>query len=181
MTAMNLHDTWDHFPEFGIRDAFADFLGLSDLTAEIDYIHPWNNVVTTGKKSIGIYAIAPVTLDAFSKDMLSRLSAIGGYGIKYFGGRDTVIRSVAIGVGCHIPAFEALERGADLLIMVYDRALELGLRIQLAESGANMIVIEHSFAEIPAMKKMKEYIETRLAIPTVFYNEEPKYTYLSLQ
>ena len=179
LTAMNLHDTWDHFPKYGIRDAFAQFLGLDNLICEMDYIHPWNDTVTTGKNSIGLYSINPVTLHTFSKDMLNRLSAIGGYGIKYFGNGKTIIRSVAIGVGCHIPTFQALDRGSDLLVMVYDRALEVGLRIQLAESGANIIVIEHSFAEIPAMKKMAEYIETHLDIPAEFYNEEPKYTYLS--
>ena len=67
MVLMNLHDTWDHFPEIGVRDGFAKLLGLTELVEELDYIHPFSDKVTTGHNSLGIYRIDPITAEEFAK------------------------------------------------------------------------------------------------------------------
>ena len=38
MACMNLHDTWDNFPEHGIRDSWRAFLDLTDLIEEPEEI-----------------------------------------------------------------------------------------------------------------------------------------------
>ena len=49
MTLMNLHDTWNHWPEYGIRDSRAAFLDIGPLIRELDYAHPGREKVTTGR------------------------------------------------------------------------------------------------------------------------------------
>lgn len=176
MTLMNLHDTWDHWPGYGIRDGFAKLLGFGEPVLELDYIHPGKSEVTTGGRSIGLYSIEPVTLGMFCQTALERMKKTGERCLKLFGDPEQIIKTVAIGVGCHIPAHQALEAGADVLIMVYDRAMQLGVRIPLEESGANVIVIEHSTAESWAMETMKEYIEKQYPdLKCAYYANEPTY------
>ena len=105
MSLFNLHDTWDHFPEYGIRDGFAKLLGLGPLERELDYIHPGSEEVTTGGRSIGIYRVEPVTLDCFCAEALKRMKKTGERCLKACGDPKRVIRRAAVGVGCHIPGY----------------------------------------------------------------------------
>lgn len=176
MTLMNLHDTWDHFPEYGIREGFAHLLGLERLVCELDYIHPNRTEVTTGGKSIGLYQIEPVTLGDFCKSALDNMKKVGECCLKLHGDPEKVVKTVAIGVGCHIPGNQAFEAGADVLIMVYDRAMQLSVRIPLEESGANTIIIEHSTAESWGMHTMTKYLQKQFPqISCLYYANEPKY------
>ncbi len=175
MTLMNLHDTWDHWPEYGIRDSWAAHLGLGPVDRELDYLHPGAKAVSTGGSSLGIYAVEPLPVRVYARRIADRVRALGYAGAAFTGNSGEVIDSVAIGVGCHIPTFEAYAAGAGLLVLVYDRAGQLTTRIPLAEVGANVLVVEHAVAETPAMRRLGEYIEMTFPnIESRFYNEEPK-------
>lgn len=178
MVLMNLHDTWDHWPEYGIRDSWSQFLKLGKLIKELDYIHPGRDKVTTGRSSIGIYKVSPpVAVREMAKKVAVTISSIGENGVSVMGNLNDEVNKVAVGVGCHIPGYNSVKNGADLLIMVYDRANQLNVRIPLVEKGANIIVLEHSTAEIPAMKNMKLYLEKAFpGINACFYNREPEIT-----
>lgn len=180
MVEMNLHDTWDHYPEIGIRDGFAKLLGLTDLVQELDYIHPGRTEVTTGKNSLGIYRIAPTKASDFAKYMCSRMATIGAPGLCLNGETGQVVEKVAIGVGCHVPSMEAFRAGAQLLVDVYDRHTQERSRIPLAESGVSLITVEHSMAETYAMKLMAEHITEKFGIETCYYHNEPLGTYYTL-
>ena len=178
MVEMNLHDTWDHYPEIGIRDGFAKLLGLTDLVQELDYIHPGRTTVTTGKNSLGIYRITPTKASDFAKYMCSRMAVIGAPGLCLNGDTEQIVEKVAIGVGCHVPALEAAAAGAQLLVDVYDRHTQERSRIPLAEcDGISLITVEHSMAETYAMKLMADHITEKFGIETHYYHNEPLGTY----
>ena len=87
---------------------------------------------------------------------------------------DDQIKTVATGVGCHIPTLEMLKLGADVLVLTFDRAFQTTIRIPLAEMSARMIVVEHGVSEMPGMKSMSAYLEkTFPGIDAKFYCHEP--------
>jgi putative NIF3 family GTP cyclohydrolase 1 type 2 len=175
MILMNLHDTWDHWPEYGIRESWAAYLGLGPADKVLDYIHPGSESVSTGGSSLGIYRVQPSPVRVHVQRFADRIRELGYTGAVFTGDSSTIIESVAIGVGCHIPTFEAHAAGAGLLVVVYDRAGQLTTRMPLAEVGANVLVVEHSVAETPAMRRLCDYIEdTFPEVTSRFYNEEPK-------
>jgi len=150
-------------------------LQLGQLIREMDYIHPGNKHVTTGSNSLGIYSVAETTVREFASKMCRMTEGFGSNGVTVMGSPEAKVTTVALGVGCHIPTFEALGEGTDLLIMVYDRADQQLTRIPLVEEGANLIVTEHSIAEIPAMSEMCIYLEKQFPqLEVCFYNHEPR-------
>jgi len=181
MVLMNLHDTWDHFPRIGIRDGFAQLLGLTQLVREIDYIHPHTTQVSTGGNSIGIYRIAPTTAGDFARYMCDRIAAVDAPGLCFNGDVSRLIETVAIGVGCHVPSLDAVNAGAQLLVDVYDRHLQQTSRIPLADSGVPVITVEHSVAETYAMKLMADFIREELGLEACYYHREPLGIYYTPQ
>ena len=174
MALMHQHDTWDHWPVYGMRDSWARHLGLGEPTRVLDYANPNTLEVKWGRRSLGIYETAPTTLDAYARRVAGRCRELRTEGVTVTGDPAAKVRTVAIGVGCHIPSFECREAGADVLIQVYDRALQTTVRIPLAELGANVIVVEHGTAEIPAMRDMARYLnETFEEVEATFYCREP--------
>jgi putative NIF3 family GTP cyclohydrolase 1 type 2 len=173
MVLMNLHDTWDHFPEIGVRDAFAKLLGLTELVEELDYIHPFADKVTTGHNSLGIYRVAPTTAEEFAKYMCGRVAQVKAPGLLLNGDGSLFVDKVAIGVGCHVPSLEAARAGAQVLVDVYDRHFQQQSRIPLSESDVAVITVEHSVAETYSMKLMADHIRDVLGIEAVYYNNEP--------
>ncbi|MBQ2817039.1 MAG: Nif3-like dinuclear metal center hexameric protein [Clostridia bacterium] len=173
MVLMNLHDIWDHYPKDGIREGFAQLLGLKELIKEMDYIHPFSPTVTTGMNSLGIYRIEKTTAGEFAKYMCQRIAQTGAPGLCLNGDPDQTIETVAIGVGCHVPSLEAAANGAQLLIDVYDRHFQLNSRIPLVESGLPVITVEHSIPETYAMNLMAKHISEKLGIESAYYHNEP--------
>jgi len=174
MALMNLHDTWDHWPTYGVRDSWSAFLGLGEPLRILDYIHPGQTVAAHGRASLALHEVPATTADAFARHVARRVREIGRENVTLLGQPDVRVRTVATGVGCHIPSFEAREAGADLLVVVYDRALQTTVRLPLAELGAAVVTVEHGTAEMPAMRNLARYItETFGDLEATFYAREP--------
>lgn len=172
MALMALHDAWDVWPRYGIRDSWAEFLGLSDPLVQRPYLPSDPEGRHVG---LGLYEIPPTDLDSFARHVAARADAMGQDGVTVMGDPRTPIRRVAIGTGCWIPSFEMLELGADVLVQVFDRAFQTVTRIPLQDLGATIIVVEHSVAEKPGMRNMARFIEQ--TFPTIsahFYGNEPR-------
>lgn len=174
MACMNQHDTWDNFPEYGIRDSWRNFLGLTELIEERPYYNPGSNKFAA-KNSLTLSRVEPLTLRDFAVDVSEKCAVFpASHGVTVHGDLNAQIKTVATGVGCHIPTKEMLDLGADVLIVTFDRALQTTIRIPLVEMNANIIVVEHGIAEMPGMQSMAEYLEkTFPEIKAVFYCEEP--------
>ena len=174
MACMNQHDTWDNFPRCGVRDAWRDFLGLGAMIAERPY-YDAPSARYTVRPSLALCRTSPTTLREFAAGVARRCSVFPcSQGVTVQGAPDAAVTTVAIGVGCHIPTLEMFELGADALVVTFDRALQTTIRIPLLEMGANLVVVEHGVAEMPAMRRMAEYLESTFPeVSARFYCHEP--------
>jgi putative NIF3 family GTP cyclohydrolase 1 type 2 len=174
MACMRLHDTWDNFPEHGIRESWRRFLGLGDLVAERCYHYPWLAQFTV-RPSLALSRVPPQSLQTFASDLAARCRVFPCFqGATVQGDLAAEVALVATGVGCHIPTLEMLELGADVLVVTLDRALQETIRIPLSEMGANVIAVEHGVAEMPGMDRMASYLESVFpGLRCMFYCREP--------
>jgi putative NIF3 family GTP cyclohydrolase 1 type 2 len=174
MACMRHHDTWDNFPEYGIRDSWRHFLDLTDLVAECAYYDARKNRYAAGN-SLALCRIEAQSMRNFASHVADRCSAFPCFqGATLHGNPDAEVKLVATGVGCHIPSLEMLELGADVLIVTFDRALQGTIRIPFTEMNANVIAVEHGVAEMPGMQSMASYLEqTFPGISVTFYCREP--------
>ena len=174
MACMNQHDTWDNFPEYGIRDAWRAFLGLTELLEERPYYYPGRHRFAA-KNSLALCRVQPQTLQAFASFVAKRCSIFpSSHGVTVYGDRHAQISTVATGVGCHIPTLEMLELGADVLVVTFDRAHQTTIRIPLTEMNANVLAVEHGISEMPGMQSMAAYLnKTFPDIESTFYCKEP--------
>jgi putative NIF3 family GTP cyclohydrolase 1 type 2 len=174
MACMNLHDTWDNFPEHGIRDSWLSFMDLTDIIEERPYFRRGRRDYTS-RNSLVLCRVKRQTLGEFASFLADRCSVFpSSQGVTMHGDPGTPVEKVASGVGCHIPTLEMLELGADVHIVCFDRATQTTVRIPLSEMGASMLVLEHGTSEMPGMQSMTRYLkETFDGIDTTFYCEEP--------
>jgi putative NIF3 family GTP cyclohydrolase 1 type 2 len=174
MACMNQHDTWDNFPEYGMRDAWREFLGLGAILEERPYYFAPGDRFAK-EKSIAISCVEACTLAELAHAVAKRCSIYpASQGITMHGDPDAIVRSVATGVGCHIPGMESVELGADVLVVTFDRAMHTVNRIPMTEMGMNLIVVEHGVAEMPGMARMADYLnKTFEGVEATFYCEEP--------
>lgn len=175
MACVRLHDTWDNFPEHGIRDAWREFLGLGEVIAERPYYNAQSDVFAQGN-SLALCRVAPTSFGEFAESLARRCAEFPCFqGATVCGEADARVESAAVGVGCHIPVLEMVELGAGALVLTLDRALQTVIRIPLSEMGAKWIAVEHGVAEMPGMKKMAAYLEqTFPGVEAKFYCEEPE-------
>ncbi len=175
MACMRLHDTWDNYPKYGIRDAWRKFLNLNELLAERPYHRHGKNWIAEGN-SLALSLIESQTLHSFATGIADKCSIFPCFqGVTVHGDLEAEIKKVATGVGCHIPSLEMIELGADVLVVTFDRAFQETIRIPLTEMNANVIALEHGVAEMPGMQSMTERLRQVFpGLKTTFYCLEPK-------
>lgn len=175
MACMRLHDTWDNYPEYGIRDSWRRFLALGALIAERPYHRPGTDRFAA-RNSLALCRIEPQTLRDLASHIAGKCSLFPCFqGVTVHGDLDSEVKAVATGVGCHIPTLEMLELGADVLIVTFDRALQETIRIPLTEMNANVIALEHGVSEMPGMQSMAAHLEQVFrGVRATFYCREPE-------
>ena len=157
LVVLRCHDVWDSWPDIGIRDSWARWLGLTDLVAQGD--HPWH----------AMYAIEPTTLRRFAQHVADRIAPLGEDSVSVIGAPERVVSRPAIGVGCGGPDKDMVDLGADVLIVCYDGASYWATRERLAELGAAVITVEHGTSEMPGMMSLAEYLRQTFPELTVHY------------
>ncbi|MHC4887141.1 MAG: Nif3-like dinuclear metal center hexameric protein [Planctomycetota bacterium] len=173
MALMSLHDTWDFFPRWGIRDSWMEYLGLTDLITSMPY-EDRPNEGAGAQNSLSLLRIPATTLEDYARELAARIKPLRCGGVTVQGNLAATVVSVAVGLGCHIPTFEMFDQGADVLVQVYDRALQSTTRNHLGDLGANIITIEHAAAEIPGMENLARYLEQEYGLPSTCYANEPE-------
>jgi putative NIF3 family GTP cyclohydrolase 1 type 2 len=176
MALVALHDTWDMFPRYGIRDSWLRFIGLEHPVAS----YPYGSIQgQSTENALTLHEVERTTVAEFARDLAGRLREFHVEGVAVMGDPDAEVQRVAAGVGCAIPTFEMLDAGADLLIVVYDRAFQTFTRLPLCDLGANLIVIEHGVTEMPGMRAMTGYLaETFPNTEALFFNREYVSTFI---
>jgi len=157
LCVLRCHDVWDYWPEIGIRDSWARWLGLGDPVALSD--HPWH----------AAYDVEPTTLREFARHVARKTAPLGEDSVSVMGDPDRVVRRPAVGVGCGGPDKDMVDLGADVLIVCYDGASYWAARERLYELGAAVIAVEHGTCELPGMMNLAKYLDETFAELTVHY------------
>lgn len=158
MTILRCHDAWDTWPEVGIRDSWAAWLGLGSLIARD----------ATGY--CGVHEIAPAPLRDFARHVSQRIGPLGQEGVWVTGQPGRIIRRVGAGTGCAVPAPELIrDAQADAVIATADGAWEWRHRQRLLDAGAAIVLVEHSTSEKPGMMNLAEYLRATFPALAVHY------------
>ncbi|MFC1736996.1 Nif3-like dinuclear metal center hexameric protein [Candidatus Hydrogenedentota bacterium] len=147
MVVLRLHDTWDNWPKIGIRDSWADCLGLTKFVGE----NPsrWH----------AAYDIEPVPLKTFAKHVANRVKRLGEDSVQVIGDPERIVSRPSIGVGCGGPAKDMVDIGSDVLIVCFDGASYWRVRQRMAELGAAVITVEHGSSEMPGIENLAKYLD----------------------
>jgi len=166
MVVLRVHDTWDQWPEIGIRDSWAAFLGFEKRVYASEN-HNYH----------AIYEIPKQPLKAFAQDIANRVGVIGEDSVQVIGDPGKLVCRPAIGVGCVIPNQETIESGADVLIGCYDGAQYWRDRERFFESGAAVITVEHGTCELPGIESLCRYLAQQYPDVTFEYLAEHPLTW----
>ena len=124
LVILRAHDTWDNWPDVGIRDSWAKYLGFTKLLREGSELR-WT----------AVYEIPPTTLRGLAQQIADRIGPLGEDSVQVMGDAERRVSRPAIGVGCAVPDQEMVEYGADVLVMCYDGASYWSSRERLAGDG----------------------------------------------
>jgi putative NIF3 family GTP cyclohydrolase 1 type 2 len=144
MVVLRAHDSWDQWPDIGIRDSWAAFLGFTNLTFALEK-HP---------HVLGIYDVEPQPLRALAQHIADRVAELGEDSIRVMGDPDRIVSRPSLGVGCCCPSAEIVEAGSDVAIVCYDGASYWESRERLYEMGAAVIAVEHGTSEMPGIENL---------------------------
>ena len=152
-----LHDTWDNWPELGIRDSFAKGLGLDKFIAEDET--RWH----------AMYEIPEQTLSSFAEYVARKVAPLGQDAVQVIGDPEMIVKHPSIGVGCGGPKEDMIELGSDVLIMCFDGSPYWSLRDRLAEQRVGVITLEHGTTEMWGMESLAKYIRNTWSDLDVLY------------
>ncbi len=150
LVILRAHDSWDQWPEIGIRDSWAHALGLNKCI--------YASEETETHRFHAIYAIPEQPLREFAQILADRVKMLGEDSVQVMGDPERIVSRPALGVGCIGPDREIVARGADVLIVCYDGASYWNVRERLFEQGAAIITVEHGTSEMPGMENMCRHL-----------------------
>ena len=165
MTVLRCHDAWDNWPQIGIRDSWAKWLGLTRFLAE------------DATRWHAVYAIDPEPLRQFAAHVAERIAPLGEDSVQVIGDPERIVSRPAVGVGCGGPGLDMIAAGADVLIVCYDGASYWQRRQQYTEAGAAVIAVEHGTCEIPGIENLAKYLAETFPQWTVHHVEEHERTW----
>ena len=164
LVILRAHDTWDNWPEIGIRDSWAKHLGLTKRLRE-----------GTSLRWTAVHEIPETTLRDFAQQVADRVRPLGEDSVQVIGEPERKVRRPAVGVGCAVPDQEMVEFGADVLVMCYDGASYWASRERLAEMGVAIVTVEHGTSEMPGLMSLREHLARQFpAVEFVWIAEHPR-------
>jgi putative NIF3 family GTP cyclohydrolase 1 type 2 len=164
LVILRAHDSWDNWPEIGIRDSWAKHLGLTKLLRE-----------GTSLRWTAVYEIPETTLRGFAHQVADRIGPLGEDSVQVIGDPQQKVHRPAVGVGCAVPDQEMVEFGADVLVMCYDGASYWSSRERLAEMGVGIVTVEHGTSEMPGMMSLRDHLARQFpAVQFVWIAEHPR-------
>lgn len=164
LVVLRIHDSWDNWPDIGIRDSWAKGLGLTRLIAEGEHgrLH-------------GIYEIPEQPLKHFAKYLARRIQPLGEDSVQVIGDPDKLVSRPSLGVGCIVPEADMIEKGSDVLIVCHDGAPYWARRERYAELGAAVITVEHGTSEMWGIENLCGYLmEQYPGVDWTYYAEHPR-------
>ena len=160
MVVARLHDTWDNWPEIGIRDSLAKGLGFSKFIGE-DKTR-WH----------ATYEVSEQSLQSFARYVAEKVKPLGEDSVQVIGDPDMKVKHPSIGVGCGGPREDMIELGSDVLIMCFDGASFWRERDRFAEQGVGVITLEHGTTEMWGIESLAQYIDETWSELDVHYLDD---------
>ena len=163
MVVLRAHDTWDNWPEIGIRDSWARGLGLTNFIAQDST--RWH----------AVYEIEETTLEEFALYVARRVGALGEDSVRVMGDPQMRVSRPSLGVGCGGPDTDMIELGSDVLIVCYDGASYWAKRERFLEHGAGVIVVEHGTSEMWGIENLAHHLaETFPKLDVHYLDRHPR-------
>jgi putative NIF3 family GTP cyclohydrolase 1 type 2 len=164
LVVLRAHDCWDNWPEIGIRDSWAKFLGLTNRLR-----------AGTSLRWTAVYEIPETTLRDFAQQVADRIAMLGEDSVQVIGDPRRKVQRPAVGTGCLGPDQEMVEFGADVLVVCYDGAAYWHTRERLAEMGVGVVTVEHGTCEMPGMMNLRDHLAQQFpAVEFVWIAEHPR-------
>lgn len=157
LVVARLHDTWDNWPQLGIRDSFARGLGLECYVGEDET--RWH----------ATYEVPEQSLRDFARYVAGRVAPLGESTVQVMGDPDRRVSRPSIGVGCGGPAEDMIALGSDVLIVCFDGAGYWSQRDRFLEQGVGVIALEHGTTEMWGLESLAGYIGDTWPELTVHY------------
>ena len=157
MAVLRVHDVWDNWPKIGIRDSWAEGLGLTRFLAQD--VTRWH----------AVYAIEETTLGEFARTVAQRVKVLGQDSVQVIGDPGMRVSRPAVGVGCGGPDTDMIELGADVLIVCFDGASYWRTRQRFAERGVGVITVEHGTSEMWGLENLAGYLRETFSSLAVHY------------
>jgi putative NIF3 family GTP cyclohydrolase 1 type 2 len=151
LVVLRNHDVWDRFPQIGIPWAWAKFLGVTTQPVAIGHQGYQHR-----------YDIAPVSLEALSRDMARRTATIGEPAVQVVGDLSRTVSKIGIGTGCacRIDVFQ--EMGCDVAVVCDDGSCYWKDIQRAADQDYSVIRVNHGTSEEPGMRTLTDYINRNL-------------------
>lgn len=164
LVILRAHDSWDNWPEIGIRDAWAKYLGFTKRLCE-----------GTSLRWHAVYEIPKTTLADFAQQVADRIGPLGEDSVQVIGDPKQKVCRPAVGVGCGVPDQEMVDFGADVLVMCYDGAPYWNVRERLAEMGVGIVTVEHGTSEMPGLMSLRDHLAQQFpAVEFLWIAEHPR-------
>ena len=157
MVVLRVHDIWDNWPGIGIRDSWAEGLGLTEFLAEDET--RWH----------AVYAIPETTLLEFARYVAGKVKVLGQDSVQVIGDPQMGVCRPALGVGCGGPDTDMIALGADVLLVCFDGASYWQARQRFAELGVGVITVEHGTSEMWGLENLARYLGQTFAALEVHY------------
>lgn len=155
MAVYRCHDVWDQYPQIGIPDAWAKFLGLGPVVAADAY----HRIIATPR----VTAWELVTM------VLERVRTLGQQAVLFSGAKDQMVSRVGIGTGAITNVHTMLALGADAILATDDGTDQWREGSYLADAGVPFLVVNHATAEAPGMQAMARYLQAQFPDVPVHY------------
>jgi len=156
ITVMRCHDVWDRFPDYGIPDAWAEFLGFRTDPRPLESFHK-------------VCLVDSMTLEELGEHVLKKVKQLGEDWVLVFGDRNKALRRMAVGTGAITRLSEMLEMDIDVALLT-DDGMNTWIAGQFADdSGFPLLIVNHATSEKPGMRKMAEYLRGVFAALPVEY------------
>ena len=146
ITLMRCHDTWDRMPEFGIPDAWANFLGFPTEPRPVESFYK-------------MCLVGEYTVEEVARLVLEKVRPLGQEVVHIVGDHKARVHRMAVGTGAitRLPEMHKLE--ADILLVTDDGTSTTASGLWSLDLGVPMLVVNHATAELPGMMAMVDYIE----------------------
>ena len=164
LVILRAHDTWDQWPEIGIRDSWAAGLGLTTRIKESE-----------GHRYHAMYEVTPRPLHQFARYIAERIRSTGEDSVQVIGDPNRIVSRPALGVGCIGPDTDMVDAGADVVIVCYDGAPYWMVRERIVEQGAAVITVEHGTSEMWGIENLCRHLtEVFPAIEWQYFADHPR-------